>query len=499
MKINRSNFWNKLELISLIGMLLVGFLQICSLTFGKKIISYCLWPTLIIGFTVCLHNLITIKKFKKDKLLGFLLLFILTYVISIFFNFSYGYYDNLRTLVWFTMLVFIAYLNNSMHDDKSKNLYTIILVYLLGVFILNIFSFYTMLSGTWSFVLPEVSQTAPVYYLGFVWGRLYGVYWDANIGATMCAICIILSLELIIKSNKKWMQLFAVISIILSFFYIVFSDSRTGLLGLVAGLFFWFLLRVFKSKSVIVNLCKVFSIVVIIIGANFGFKSLFNYLQEQGITHIEVHTVEDNTFTNYDINQNLNGVATEDKQTKSNQANVESSKVTTEQQPKENEKKDQANNVGRSDEYKSDVSNRRFDIWKSAIEIFKTKPLFGITHNNVIKYTKENLPNTYIINNNHQEFDSMHNTFLDILVSQGLFGELAYILIVGFIIIKMIMNRKLIFDNANEFCTPIAVFFCMMAVSCVMTEIVYVTSPMATMLWLYIRKFMEEIKNAENS
>lgn len=39
----------------------------------------------------------------------------------------------------------------------------------------------------------------------------------------------------------------------------------------------------------------------------------------------------------------------------------------------------------------------------------------------------------------------------------------------------------------------------MMAVSCVMTEIVYVTSPMATMLWLYIRKFMEEIKNAENS
>jgi ABC-type multidrug transport system fused ATPase/permease subunit len=132
MKINRSNFWNKLELISLIGMLLVGFLQICSLTFGKKIISYCLWPTLIIGFTVCLHNLITIKKFKKDKLLGFLLLFILTYVISIFFNFSYGYYDNLRTLVWFTMLVFIAYLNNSMHDDKSKNLYTIIYLVFLS-------------------------------------------------------------------------------------------------------------------------------------------------------------------------------------------------------------------------------------------------------------------------------------------------------------------------------------------------------------------------------
>ena len=84
--------------------------------------------------------------------------------------------------------------------------------------------------------------------------------------------------------------------------------------------------------------------------------------------------------------------------------------------------------------------------------------MFGITHNNVIKYTKDNLPNTYIIN-----------------------------------------NRKIIFHNANKFCAPIAVFFCMMAVSCVMTEIVYVTSPMATMLWLYIRKFMEEIKNAENS
>ena len=45
---------------------------------------------------------------------------------------------------------------------------------------------------------------------------------------------------------------------------------------------------------------------------------------------------------------------------KSNQTNVETNKVTTGQQPKENEKKDQANNVGRSDEYKSDISNRRF-------------------------------------------------------------------------------------------------------------------------------------------
>ena len=93
----------------------------------------------------------------------------------------------------------------------------------------------------------------------------------------------------------------------------------------------------------------------------------------------------------------------------------------------------------------------------------------------------------------------MHNTFLDVLVSQGLLGEISYILIIGYIVVKMIMNRKIIFQNANKFCTPIAVFFCMMAVSCVMTEIVYVTSPMATMLWLYIRKFMEEIKNAENS
>lgn len=494
-KLNKSNIWKNLELISVIGMLLVGFLQACSFTFGKKIISYCLWPTLILGFFVCLHNLFCIKKYKKDKLLGFLLLFIVTYAISIVLNFKYGYYDNVRTLVWFTMLVFIVYLNESMHEDTSKHLLVIMIAYLIGVLVLNVASFYTMFTGTWSFVLPKVSQSAPVYYLGFVWGRLYGVYWDANIGATMCAIAILVSLELFIKSKNKGMKLFAIISLVLSFFYIVFSDSRTGLLGLAAGLFFWLLLYMYKSKKFMVQFCKVLVIVILTVGANLGSKSLFNYLQAQGITHIAVHTVEDNSFTNFDINQNLNGVDTKEEQ----RANTQTNNETTEEQSNEASNATQENNVGRSNEYKSDISNRRFDIWKSAIEIFKTKPLFGITHNNVIKYTKDNLPNTYIINNNHQDFESMHNTFLDVLVSQGLLGEISYILIIGYIVVKMIMNRKIIFQNANKFCTPIAVFFCMMAVSCVMTEIVYVTSPMATMLWLYIRKFMEEIKNAENS
>ena len=66
-----------------------------------------------------------------------------------------------------------------------------------------------------------------------------------------------------------------------------------------------------------------------------------------------------------------------------------------------------------------DVSNRRRDIWKSAIEVFASSPVVGVGHNTLLPYVRAEQPKSYLINNDHMEFTSMHNTFLDVLVAQG--------------------------------------------------------------------------------
>ena len=69
----------------------------------------------------------------------------------------------------------------------------------------------------------------------------------------------------------------------------------------------------------------------------------------------------------------------------------------------------------------------RSDIWKSAIEVFLTSPVVGVSHNNVLAYVYDNVPNSYLVTNDHMDFDSMHNVFFDILVGQGVIGLAIYL------------------------------------------------------------------------
>ena len=71
----------------------------------------------------------------------------------------------------------------------------------------------------------------------------------------------------------------------------------------------------------------------------------------------------------------------------------------------------------------------------------------GITFRNYIPYAKENLPNTYIVHNDQGLFPSMHNSFVDILVSQGILG---FIIILCFIVSVLIVLLRGIFKTQGE-------------------------------------------------
>ena len=103
---------------------------------------------------------------------------------------------------------------------------------------------------------------------------------------------------------------------------------------------------------------------------------------------------------------------------------------------------EEANNqeVERNYDLEADPSNRRFDIWKSGLEIFNENKIFGTSYYGIQLYAKENLPDTYIINNTQTNFRNLHNEFLNILVSQGCIG-LVIVLVLIFSYLR-ILKRK---------------------------------------------------------
>lgn len=91
--------------------------------------------------------------------------------------------------------------------------------------------------------------------------------------------------------------------------------------------------------------------------------------------------------------------------------------------------------IGREQDLSGDFSNRRFDIWESGIEVFQTSPIFCVGFRNIVPAAEEKAPNTYIINNDQVKFESFHNMFVDVLVSQGIVGIVIFL---SFVILTLI-------------------------------------------------------------
>ena len=189
-KRNAAFWW--LELLVKFGILTVGFLEASSLTFGKPIISLFLWPTVALGGILLINRLIHWKCYWKSKNFFLLVAFCVSYMLSLLVNIRYGWYTNFRTLIWCAFLFFLVYCykTDGQVQKNEKQFQILAVYYVLMNAALSIFSFYFMMTGYSQIYYQEVG---PIYYIGFHWGRLYGAYWDANIGAVMCCVGILLS------------------------------------------------------------------------------------------------------------------------------------------------------------------------------------------------------------------------------------------------------------------------------------------------------------------
>lgn len=99
------------------GLLTVGFLQDCSLTFGRPLISYVLWPTIFLAGLLCLYRVIHLKYYWKSRGFWLMVAFCGCYLISTVLNIRFGWYENIRTLILQGFLFFLIYCYPDREED----------------------------------------------------------------------------------------------------------------------------------------------------------------------------------------------------------------------------------------------------------------------------------------------------------------------------------------------------------------------------------------------
>lgn len=443
--------------------LILAIVTFNFLTSKTVINKYYTYLVFAFGAFVFLFRLFNLKDYKKTKGLFLLIAFSLLSVVSALLNFRYGgKYDlieNTQSLVWTLFCFFVLYAYDT--DIEKKDIvkeYNLISYFLLFYnMIAAVVSVYMM---TIRYHIIEVRDGATVLG-GFLWNRLWGIYTDPNHGAVLSAICVILSLYYISTKPKALTLVLHIINILLSVIYISCSDSRTGVVSLVSAIVVFVFLFLIAKQMTFIRIKAVQYLFCAFLSLAIAFTSVFavGFLK--------------NTISKISIQNNTPS------------GNVEEFIIGRD----ENE---------HNDDLSEDISNRRFDIWKSGMEIFSKTPLFGTSFRGMVSFAENVLPDTYILNNGAGKFNCMHNSLLDVLVSQGITGLALFVAFAILIIVNLCKAIFQIKDKENYLLisTLISIVLLIAVSSLFLSQIVYINSIGGIVFWMFLGYAMNFINAA---
>ncbi len=379
------------------------------------------------------------KKYFKYTHFWILNAFLVSYVVSTVLNMKYGILDNLQGFVWLTAQIWILYLVNidmSIQDIK-KEFKILGMIYLVFASVANFVSLGMFFVG-YTYRNFDTGKK-----LGFLWGRLWGVYDDPNHGSIIAMIAIVIAIYLYntLKSVKARIAL--ILSSVINGLYIYLSDSRTGILciavgiGIMSAVLYWW--KTNKTKTFFAIILSLACIMVIV----------FVEVPIQKVMGVIVQATSGSIDFDDDNSQEEDTIV-----------------------------------IGR-EETESDPSNRRFDIWESGLRLVKEQPIYGIGRFNFVNFARAEVPDAYIVNNDLQDFDSMHNMPLDVFVSQGVIG----IAILGVVIIQSIVvvikGHGIVKREHRKLVLTLFVLLVMNAMSSLfVSTVIYINSPATGIFWL---------------
>lgn len=352
-----------------------------------------------------------VQVLRKKRTFDFdilLVLFLIALTISIAVNYHYSPVGNIKVLAW-QAVFFLLMFSSIKFGRVAKNFLDRFQGLLIGFgFTMSLVSL-VMFFTRFSYRTPLEQKTNPLR-IGFVENRLFGSYTDPNYAAVMSVIVMIFSVYYLMKPTiKNGLKAFLIVNLVLQLAYIALSGSRNGLVTLLfaasVGAFFY-LFHKFQGtsiKKVLIGLVAGALLASVSFLAIAGVKEVFPKLPAISVSQ--------------KYNDNNSGLADE------------------------NEDEDEVS-LGREDiQGSGDVSNLRFTIWKSAMEIFKKNPVFGMPPKSLHQYAIQEMPTTYLA----QTKLAVHNAYLFLLVSTG---------VVGTVIMLIFMVKNIVLAFIYAFKVP---------------------------------------------
>lgn len=419
------------------------------------VIPHCVDTALFMFLTLCALSMVAFDLFSEKKLLrvpniNFLIFFIISCCISCVIYIGYGWADNLKALMSIAVSVFFLYSYtaiNGMEDVKK-----------LIVLLQKILILFWMIFAIGSLV-TFVMQYSNVFYMhgtriivGCIENRLFGLFSDPNYASVISIITMVFSVAILNYQNQsKFIRIVCIINLFVQFCYLVLGASRTGEVCFIAVLLmsgFVYSYKINPSKKFSCLMFRILALVCLCISVHFFIeyiRILFSYVpsifEGAGRSGMNLHQIS-------------------------------------------MERPDVAEST--------DISNLRFKIWSSAIDIFKTTWLFGASPRNALKYAGDVLPDAFIAKRNYDA----HNFYVAIALYTGVSG----IICLGTFLIKSavkmikyyIVNKFQI--NDTFFNSLVVSTMCIAVSGMFLSEILFITTVGSFLFWLFLGYISSEVK-----
>ena len=384
-----------------------AFLGNNSFTYGSRIITYVMWVTFPLGGLLLLYRLLRFKSYYKMPGAIFLLFMLASMGISILANYQYAFKENVIYAIYWVFYFALLYVQkNDLTLEAFRQKFHFVAALFIAYMTVGVIASYVLMITGYNGVF-YAADTNFEYRLGFSIGRLWGIFINPNHAAFSASVASAFLLYFAIKTKKVIVKIFCGVDLFVLLFYIALADSRSGAIGIgVILAIFSLVWLLYKNRTKHWGV-KGISFLIAVIFFVCGF--CIPRIMKDGYNQIVISS--------------------------------------SHQEPGEEMKEPQFV-VDRGYDLSEDVSNRRFDIWKSAVEIYTSSPknmLLGTSFRGIVPYAQEKLPQTYIVNNDSIVFATMDNEFFNILTAQGAIGILtvgAFVIFVLVFLIKRLLKLK---------------------------------------------------------
>ncbi len=437
----------KLMLIFKIWLFIYTFMGTNTFLRESFLVTLCVWPMFLFAGILCFDRIIHYKSYIKTP--GILLLIAMcgSAFISMVLNYQYGLKENFINLILWCIYFSLLYTNANNRTKESIIKECEIIGWLIIIYMaVNVIAAFAMMATGYSGC--KIGSDGYEGFYGFSIGRLWGMFVNLNAASVTAVIAISFSLYFIAKKNKLLLRLLLSLNCVIQICYISFSDSRIGRLCLcilfatvvlLKGYYFSKERKIFVKFLVIIAVIAVTSIAYII---PVQIKQQYNNW---------VMWEENNN--NFSMEEDINS---------------------------------SSHLIERGYDLSGDVSNRRFDVWKSGLEVFLSKPLFGTSFRGVTEYSLENLPNTYIVNNDYKQLDTFDNELINILASQGIVGIIVLILFVIRVLQTIFPQLFSLKKDINFWILSFSIVLILCASAMTVSTMFYNSTPNTNCFWIFL-------------